>query len=140
MATSRTHGFFPGGGGGGLLLSFRESSSTSVTALCSSERGRFIPIDVTPAALDTLKLFFLPVDTPGGAPKPIPPNPLFPNPKLGVEGDLRGVAEFGVSSPSSSSTFEPPSFLASLEFEGALLLGDFWREVVERRPERSAGQ
>jgi hypothetical protein len=129
METSQTHGFFPGGEVGGL--SFRERSPISVTALFSPELGPFIPIDdVTPAALDTLKLFFPTVDTQGRELKPIPPNPLFPNPKLGVDGDLRGVAEFGVSSPSSSSTFEPPSFLPSLEFEGALLLGGFWREVM----------
>jgi hypothetical protein len=96
-----------------------------VIALFSSERGPFIPSGVIPEALDTLKLFFPTVDTPEGAPKPIPPNPLFPSPKLGVDGDLRGVAEFGVSSSlSSSSPFEaPPPILASLKCEGGDLRG-----------------
>lgn len=76
-------------------------------------------MDVTPAALDTLKLFFPPIAIPGGASRPMP-RPLFPNPKLGVEGDLRGVTEFGVSSPSSSLPVDPLSVLPSLEFDNDL--------------------
>jgi hypothetical protein len=46
--------------------------------------------------------------------------PSFPKLKLGVGGDLRNVAEFDVSSPSSSSTFEHRHGLAFLEIKGDL--------------------
>jgi hypothetical protein len=48
------------------------------------------------------------------------PEPLLPKLKLGVEGDLRGDAEFCASSLSSSSTEDSPFSRASLEFEGDL--------------------